>query len=169
MRKLIMFVILIASIFNSICFAKDIEVLMNGERLVFDTAPILEDGRTLVPFRKIFEALDYEVSWDSNERRVNATKKSKEIELTIDNKNVIVNDEVILSDVAPKIINSRTYVPIRIVSEYSDCDVLWDDANKTVLIYTKQETYEKGVQEKSLDVALRGYVEGNHQKHSRRA
>ena len=79
MRKFIILVILIVGIFNSNCLAKDIEVLMDGEKIIFDTAPILEDGRTLVPFRKIFETLGYEVSWDGDERKVKATKKGKDI------------------------------------------------------------------------------------------
>lgn len=156
MNKFIILVILIAGVLNSTCLAKDIEVLMDGEKIVFDTAPILEDSRTLVPFRKIFETLGYKVSWDGDKRKVNATKKGKEIELIIDDKNIIVNNKVILSDVAPKIINSRTYVPIRIVSEYSDCDVLWDDATKTVLIYTKQGPYEIGIQDMFAKFATDG-------------
>lgn len=144
-KKILIFVILIVGVFTSNCFANDIEVLMDGEKIVFDTAPILEEGRTLVPFRKIFEILGYKVSWDGDERKVNATKKGKEIKLIIDNKDITVNDEKILSDVAPKIINSRTYVPIRIVSEYSDCDVLWDEKTKTVLIYSKNEEYDQGI------------------------
>lgn len=147
MKRFAVFVILVISIFNSACFAKDIEVLMDGEKITFDTVPIIENDRTLVPFRKIFETLGYKISWDSNNKKVNAIKKGKEIELTIDNKNIIVNGETISSDIAPKIINSRTYVPIRIVSEYSDCDVLWDSVTKTVLIYKKQEPYEMGTQD----------------------
>lgn len=142
-RSFLVYVVLILVMLGSSCFAKDIDVVMNGEKIKFDAVPILENGRTLVPFRKIFEELNYKVEWNENERKVTATKKGKEIELVIDNKNIVVNNETISSDVAPKIIHSRTYVPIRIVSEYSDCDVLWDDVTKTVLIYTKQEEYKE--------------------------
>lgn len=142
-RRYLVYVVLILVMFGSSCFAKGIDVVMNGEKIEFDAAPILENGRTLVPFRKIFEELNYKVEWNGNERKVTATKKGKEIELVIDNKNIVANNETISSDVAPKIIQSRTYVPIRIVSEYSDCDVLWDDVTKTVLIYTRQEEYKE--------------------------
>jgi hypothetical protein len=37
-------------------------------------------------------------------------------------------------DVAPLIINSRTYVPIRFVSEAMGCDVSWDDPTDTVTV-----------------------------------
>lgn len=145
-NKLLMLILVFVGIFSSTCLAKDIEVIMDGEKLLFDNPPILEEGRTLVPFRKIFEILDYEVSWNGKEKSILATKKGKELKLTINSKEIFVDEQLIESDVAPKLVNSTTYVPIRIISEYSDCDVLWDGKTKTVLIYSKQEPYKQSVQ-----------------------
>jgi minor extracellular serine protease Vpr len=39
--------------------------------------------------------------------------------------------------VVPEIINSRTMLPLRFVSENLGCSVLWEDATKTITI-----TYE---------------------------
>lgn len=49
---------------------------------------------------------------------------------------VKLNGNDIYFDVAPQIINDRTLVPLRAISEASDCDVYWDDGNKTVYIST---------------------------------
>lgn len=38
-----------------------IKVKVNGKPIIFDIAPIIKDGRTLVPLRYIFEALGAEV------------------------------------------------------------------------------------------------------------
>lgn len=146
-KNFLMIVLVIAGMFSSNVFAKEIEVLLDGQKLKFDNPPILEEGRTLVPFRKIFEALDYEVEWNDKTRTVIANKSDKRIKLVLDNKEMIVNEEKVSLDVAPKIIGSRTYVPIRVVSEYSDCDVLWHSDTKTVLIYSKQEAYKDNVQD----------------------
>ena len=40
-----------------------ITVYVDGEQLSFDQPPIIQDDRTLVPMRKIFEALDAQVIW----------------------------------------------------------------------------------------------------------
>ena len=40
-----------------------ITVNLNGETLSFDVNPIIENDRTLVPFRTIFEKLDCAVSY----------------------------------------------------------------------------------------------------------
>jgi hypothetical protein len=47
-------------------------VLLDGQLLSFDVQPIIEDGRTLVPLRTIFEALGANVSWDENTQTVAA-------------------------------------------------------------------------------------------------
>lgn len=42
----------------------EVSVLLNGTKVEFDQPPIIQNGRTLVPMRAIFEALGYEVTWD---------------------------------------------------------------------------------------------------------
>ena len=61
------------------------------------------------------------------------------IVLTINDKQAIVNDETITNDVAPLIVNSRTYTPARFVAESLGAKVVWDEKSKTVTI-TKDET-----------------------------
>ncbi|MDH7579030.1 MAG: copper amine oxidase N-terminal domain-containing protein [Bacillota bacterium] len=40
-------------------------VKLNGNPLTFDIAPLMENGRTLVPLRVIGEALRADVSWNA--------------------------------------------------------------------------------------------------------
>ena len=42
----------------------EISVYLNGEKINFDTSPMLVDGRTLVPFRGILEELGAEVRYE---------------------------------------------------------------------------------------------------------
>jgi len=54
---------------------KDIvKVKVNDRPIVFDVAPIIGEGRTLVPLRHIFEALGAEVKWDASTRTVTESK-----------------------------------------------------------------------------------------------
>ena len=43
--------------------ADAVTVKLNGSQMEFDVNPVIENSRTLVPFRKIFEALDCAVSY----------------------------------------------------------------------------------------------------------
>jgi photosystem II stability/assembly factor-like uncharacterized protein len=59
------------------------------------------------------------------------------IKMTIDKKGMLVNDKFIDTDAAPVIINNRTLVPIRFVSEALGANVQWFDKDKKVLINLK--------------------------------
>lgn len=47
---------------------------------------------------------------------------------------LIIKGEKVQSDVAPKIENGRTYVPLRVVSDYLGEDIAWDAKTKTVTV-----------------------------------
>ncbi len=115
----------------------NIEIILNGEKLLFDNAPIIENDRTLVPFRQIFEALGYEVLWNGEDKSILAEKSDMTMQLQIGNTKISVNDQLVYSDVAPELIDSTSYVPIRIISEYSGCDVLWRAEDRTIMINSK--------------------------------
>ena len=111
-----------------------ISVTVNGSYVQFDQPPIFENGRTLVPLRAIFEALGAEVLWDGNTQTVTATKYGTEISLQIGSTRLYVNGNAIILDVPAKVINSRTLVPVRAVSEAFGCKVDWVQDTQTVVI-----------------------------------
>lgn len=112
----------------------NIKVTVNGEYVVFDQQPIIENDRTLVPFRAIFEKLGAKVEWDNDTRTVTAVKDGTKIILKIGEKAINVNGERRELDAASQIVNGRTLVPIRDISEALDCTVDWDADTRTVEI-----------------------------------
>ncbi|MBE0450856.1 MAG: hypothetical protein IBX70_08415 [Clostridia bacterium] len=106
--------------------------------MITDITPIIEEGRTLVPLRAIFESLEAEVGWDPIDRKVTATKGETTIILYIGNKLASVNGLSVTLDVPPKILNERTLVPLRFVSESFGADVGWDGVNRIVTVASKQ-------------------------------
>jgi len=117
--------------------AKEITVLLDGDKIVFDTPPKIVNGRTLVPVRKILEKLGTEVSWVGDENKVVAKTSTKVINMWIGNKIMKVNGKAFSTDVAPQIIDDRTYIPTRAVAELLDRKVYWDESTKTVLIISE--------------------------------
>lgn len=114
-----------------------ITILLDGEKLSFDVDPYIKDGRTLVPFRGILEALGAEVIWNPTERSVTAKNESTEIYLKIGSVETLVNGEKVIIDVPAEITKDRTFVPLRFVSENLGATVGWDGATRTVTIATK--------------------------------
>ncbi len=132
---------------------KPVTVKLNGNFLSFDQPPIIENGRTLVPFRVILEAMGAEINWDSATKTITCTKDAKTVILTVGSTNIIVNNVSKTIDVPAKIVNDRTLIPLRAVSENFDAEVNWDNAERLVTITssvsTEQSTTEQSITEQS--------------------
>ncbi|MDQ2085854.1 copper amine oxidase N-terminal domain-containing protein [Herbivorax sp. ANBcel31] len=112
----------------------DRNYISKTERKSMDIAPIIENGRTLVPFRAIFEELGFDIKWDGSTRSITATRQGTEIKLQIDNKTAFVNGSSGQLDVAPTIQEDRTLVPLRFVAESSGAFVDWDGEERSISI-----------------------------------
>ena len=133
-----------ASTTTAFAAESDISVVVNGKRLAFDQNPIIENGRVLVPFRKILEELGCEVGYSDYEdvKTITATKGTKYVYANIGENTMNVDGETVKLDVPAQIKNGRTLVPIRAISESFDASVNWDGDTKTVTINDKQGQYE---------------------------
>lgn len=124
------------------CFAEEnVDVLIDGTKIQFDVPAQVIDGRTMVPMRKIFETLGAQVEWYETEQGILAlTQKGQVIVMKIGSKKMLVGDiatnaeKTIELDVAPMVINDRTLVPVRAISESLGYTVGWDEATATVSI-----------------------------------
>lgn len=114
-----------------------VTVTVDGNTLQFPLQdPIIIDGRTLVPMRTIFEALGADVQWidENGVKSIIASTDSTTINMTIDSDKFYVNGEEKILDVPAQLINDKTLVPIRAVSESLGCSADWDNETKTVII-----------------------------------
>ena len=112
------------------------EIYVDGVKLECDVAPIIENDRTLVPMRSIFEALGVTIHWDGETKTVFAKLDETVILLQIGNTLAFVNGEERHLDVPAQIVNDRTLVPARFASEALNAHVEWDDVNRVVNITT---------------------------------
>ncbi len=116
---------------------KAITVFLDNEKISFPQNPIIDNGRTLVPLRKIFEALDANVEWDGETSTVTATKGDTIIVLVIGNNVAQKNGVNVNIDVPAKIVNGSTMVPVRFISDCFGVDVDWDGALQKVILTSK--------------------------------
>ena len=125
----------ICSSFCMPAFAEGISVTVNGEPVVFaDQEPVEIEGRVLVPLRAIFEALGATVDWNDKNQSVISKKNGKTIQVTINSLTMLCDGRIKTLDVPACLMNDRTMVPVRAVSEGLGAAVEWDDATKTVII-----------------------------------
>ncbi len=134
--SIIMTLIISVTTVLSVFAETKVSVIFEGEPMTFDVEPFIEGDRTLVPMRAIFEAAGATISWDGETQTVIVTysvnDEAKFMVLQIGNENAFVGDETIALDVPAKIVNDRTFVPLRFVMETLGREVTWDPDTYTV-------------------------------------
>ena len=102
-----------------------------------DQEPVIVEGRTLVPLRGVLANLGYHIDWNDEQQAAIIRKSGVPYEVTvkIGSNQIQKGSEVIEIDVPATIINDRTMVPIRAISEAFDMKVEWEDATRSVLLY----------------------------------
>lgn len=104
----------------------DIPVVIDGIPVYFtDVHPQIRNGRTLVPFRAVAEALGVSMDWDGETCIVTAEKNDTRVKLQIDNQTTFIDEEPYELDVAPILFEGRTLVPLHFFEETFGCDVSW--------------------------------------------
>ena len=109
-------------------------VVLNNKILGFDVPPVIEDGSTLVPMRFLFEQMGADVEWDGKTKTATATLGDKEITFSIDNVNARINNKPAKMDVPARLVNGKTMVPLRFLSENMGYDVDWDADSRTAIV-----------------------------------
>ena len=128
----------------------NIKVILDGKTLKFDVQPQIIDERTLVPMRVIFEALGADVEWEEETQTINARRSDTDLfyismrvgDKTIHKESVKANlptSNDIELDVPPVIIDGRTLVPVRAVSECFGCKVECDGESQTVIVESNSD------------------------------
>ncbi|AEV69347.1 copper amine oxidase N-terminal domain-containing protein [Acetivibrio clariflavus] len=113
-----------------------LRVVVNGEKVNFpDAQPFIdENGRTQVPVRFVSEALGANVDWNGDAKKVTVTLNSRKVVLTIGLKTYEINNQTYQMDTVALLKESRTFVPIRFVSEALGATVTWDQNARSVYI-----------------------------------
>ncbi len=119
--------------------ADNISVVLDGTKLSFDVPPQIINDRTMVPLRAIFEALGATVAWHQSTRTVSSDKGLTSVSLTIDSSRMTVNGKTVYLDSPACIVDDRTLVPVRAISEAYGAEVEWDGATKTVTITSAEK------------------------------
>lgn len=134
MKKILSFFIALLLLVTS---ASAVDLYVDTNLVETDTPPTVIDGRTLVPVRAIFEAIGATVEWDSVTRTAIGVRNNTTVTIQIDNTTAYVNGEAKTLDVPAQLINGRTMVPARFISEAMGCDVTWYQKTQTAAVADK--------------------------------
>lgn len=140
MKKILSAIFVLSALLAFSVLADDVKpvtVTLNGETIdcaSYGQEATIVEGRTLVPLRAIFEALGASVEWNGETKTVTSVLDETEIKLTIGEKALYKNGETVELDVPAQIMNGRTMVPVRAISESFGVNVKWDKDTRTVVL-----------------------------------
>lgn len=113
---------------------------VDGQARVMDAAPVIVQGRTLLPVRFAAEGIGAVVGWDNAARKVTITLEGTTVELWIDSNVARVNGSYRFVDpengaVKPVIMSpGRTMVPLRFVAESLGSQVDWNAQTRQITV-----------------------------------
>ncbi|MBR6524106.1 MAG: N-acetylmuramoyl-L-alanine amidase [Clostridia bacterium] len=146
-------IIIILGVFNSVVLADDIKLFLDGNPISCDVPPTIINDRTMVPVRAFLEALDARVSWNDEKKQVTARTDDTKIILVIGSNVAYVNSVLKSLDSPPVIVNSRTLVPVRFISESLGYEVRWVEKSRSVFIKTPKNTEPEKDENTNADTA----------------
>ena len=111
-----------------------IRVKLNGEFLSFMTPPVVQDGSTLIPVRFLFERAGAKVSWDAGVTTISYGGHA--ISFTENSATATVDGLPLEMPLPAQLINGKTLVPLRFLSEHLGFAVDYDEAQHIALVTT---------------------------------
>ena len=136
---LVMLVIMVFTLSGTIFASNQISVCVDGKYVSFDTSPIRDGSRVLVPMRAIFENLGASVSYKDSEKKITAVKDDTTIILVLGSNIALINGKEEILDVPAKAISGKTYVPLRFVGQALGYPVEYESSSQTVYIGKKPD------------------------------
>lgn len=123
-------------------------IILDGKPVVFDSSPVIENNRLLVPLRPVLESIDATVTWNPEAQIVTVSKGTSQVNLTIGNSIANCNGQIIDIDAPARIIDGRTMVPLRLLSEAFGMTVNWiefDKDNQIIVMRNPLIAYKTGL------------------------
>ncbi|PKM94293.1 MAG: hypothetical protein CVU84_12610 [Firmicutes bacterium HGW-Firmicutes-1] len=109
-----------------------IKVKVDEVPVIFDVAPQIISGHTMIPARAVFEKMGATVTWDSKTETVTVTKADTVIKVKVNSSTANVNGKSKKLEAPAVNIDGRIFTPARFVAEELGAKVDWK--NNTVFI-----------------------------------
>ena len=107
---------------------------VGGKTVNLDVPATIINDRTMVPLRALFEAIDASVNYDNETRTIFIRKDDTIIVMQVGQAAMFINGTKKEIDAPSVIVNDRTLVPLRAISESLGRQVDYDSKTKTVTV-----------------------------------
>lgn len=121
--------------------------------------PYVKQGRVFVPLRFIAESLQAKIAWERGTSAVRLTvggesgKPAKTVKIFPGDAQMMIDGKAVKLDAVPEIIDGRTFVPVRAISEAFGKKVFYDRG--LIIISEKEAPFNKETEKTLLDALIR--------------
>jgi len=112
----------------------DVNIVANGNALVFDRPLLSAGGRILVPAGDVFGELGAKVDWYPKWGQINVFMGNKYINMKTGSTKAIADGKFLTMDTPPLLVDGTVMLPVRFVAEELGIEVKWDNKTKTVFL-----------------------------------
>ncbi|HEX7056200.1 MAG TPA: stalk domain-containing protein [Bacilli bacterium] len=109
-------------------------ITVNGQNRELDQAPVIVNGSTMIPVRFFIDAMGGEVQWTPADKQVKIIRDHHLIQMWIGQEDLIIDGKRVTADAPPRVMNGRSMLPLRLISESLGWKVGWDNATKSVTL-----------------------------------
>ena len=172
-KFILMTLVITGCLFKTNVLAESIPVYLNNQKIELSNDVFIENGRTIVELRAICEALGYDVNWNDRNMEIEVKKTGQRLHVLfkIDDCEVrkmyfypnhgdVLHEEKTI-DIAPRIIEGRTYLPLRALVEALGDTIVWDANSRTIHV-TKNPKYDRiksyNLEDRDNDTRNYGYL-----------
>ncbi len=117
----------------------DISVKKGQEekKITIDVAPYIYNGSTMIPLRGLLEEMGASIGWDGETQKITVNANIGKMVFGIEDDAVYINNIRYNTPVAPQITDSRTFIPLRFISENLGYNVYWNGETQEIRISNK--------------------------------
>ncbi|MBP3284090.1 MAG: copper amine oxidase N-terminal domain-containing protein [Clostridia bacterium] len=152
MKKFLIFLFLFLLIFcrssannQDIIESNSVQVIVNGKKNELTSPVLFTNDSLLFPLRNLLQLLPssgVEIFWEEKEKQVMLLAENSTLTFQIDSDTALLNDTPFTLSATPILYKNQTFIPLRIVSEFLDCRIAWDNPSKSVFIKSFSDFYE---------------------------
>ncbi|MEN6349157.1 MAG: acetolactate decarboxylase [Syntrophomonas sp.] len=109
-----------------------VTVCWNDRTIDFGAAPVVENGRCLVPLRPLMDAMGVQLTWNRQAGTATANLPGITLVVTPGASTVKANDREVSLPVSPAVKDGALFVPLRAIAEVCNINIGWDSAGSLV-------------------------------------
>lgn len=135
---------------SPLALVKNVENQIDKENA--EVCPFTKEGRVLVPLRFLAENLEAQIKWEEQTGVVTLSTGQKTVKFIPGQDKMQVNDREVKMECPPEIVEGRTFVPVRAISEALGKKVFYDRG--LIILGEKENPFNQETEKSLLDTLI---------------